>query len=83
MLNSGFVKSCRAIVLAMPVIALLFAAGPAHAQGLSGTIRGTVVDPSGAAIPGATVKIENPVSGYMREAMTDANGAVAFVNLPF
>ena len=37
---------------------------PVQAQSNSGSISGTVTDPSGAVVPGATVTIENPVSGY-------------------
>ena len=60
-----------------------FAPGIARAQGLSGTLQGTVVDPSGASVPGAAVQIQNPVSGYMRESKTDSNGNFSFVNIPF
>ena len=35
-----------------------------QAQSNSGFISGTVTDPSGAVVPGATVTIENQVSGY-------------------
>ena len=34
----------------------------------SGTIIGTVTDPTGAVLPGATVTIQNPVSQYERTA---------------
>jgi Carboxypeptidase regulatory-like domain len=51
--------------------------------GNSGSIEGTVKDPSGAIIPGATVQISNPVSGYTRTAATDAAGAFRFTNVPF
>ncbi|MGH9402989.1 MAG: TonB-dependent receptor [Terriglobia bacterium] len=51
--------------------------------GTSGTIEGTVLDPSGAAVKGATVSIENPVSGYEQSATTDATGHFEFVNVPF
>jgi hypothetical protein len=54
-----------------------------HAQSGSGTIAGTVTDASGAVIPGATVSIENPVSGLSRTAKTDAAGHYQFTNLPF
>ena len=39
---------------------------PILAQGIgnSGTIIGTVVDPSGATVAGATVEIENKVTGF-------------------
>ena len=34
------------------------------AQATSGSVRGAVVDPSGAAVAGATIEIQNPVSHY-------------------
>ncbi len=52
-------------------------------QSLSGSIQGTVTDPSKAVVPGAKVTIQNPVTGYMREAVTDANGNFQFSNIPF
>ena len=49
----------------------------------SGTIRGSVLDPSGAAIKGAVVEIQNPVSQLNRSTATDAQGNFAFANVPF
>src|ERR1700677_3246273 len=54
-----------------------------HAQSATGTITGTVADASGAVVPGATVTIENPVSGLSRTTKTDASGQYRFTNLPF
>ena len=54
-----------------------------QAQSNSGSISGTVTDPSGAVVPGATVTVENPVSGYLRTAKTDSTGRFQFSNLPF
>ena len=51
----------------------------AHAQ----SIGGTVVDPSGAVVPNATVEIHNPVSKYDRSTNTDAAGKFGFTNIPF
>lgn len=53
------------------------------AQSNSGLISGTVTDPSGAVISGATVAIQNPVSQYSRIATTDQAGHFQFPNLPF
>jgi hypothetical protein len=65
-------------------LALLFAIGSVHGQsGSSGSVEGTVRDPSGATITGATVEITNPVSGYTRTATTGADGAFRFANIPF
>src|SRR6202453_3524004 len=54
-----------------------------QAQSNSGSISGAVTDPSGAVVPGATVTVENPVSGYLRTAKTDSTGRFQFSNLPF
>ncbi len=55
--------------------ALLFGDLRATAQsGNAGAVRGTVTDPSGAVIPGATVHLTNSVSGLDRTATTDAAG---------
>jgi hypothetical protein len=52
-------------------------------SGTSGTVRGSVLDPSGAAITNATVEIQNPVSHYSQTATTDSQGNFEFDNLPF
>jgi hypothetical protein len=49
----------------------------------SGTVRGTVLDPSGAAIGQAAVQIQNPVSHYTRSVVTDAQGSFVLPNIPF
>ncbi len=58
-------------------------AGAAFGQSTSGSVSGTVTDPGGALVPGATVEISNPVSGYSRKAVTDPSGDYRFSNLPF
>src|SRR5579862_3373628 len=69
------------------VTCLGFAVSGSHilmaGSGGSGTLSGTVKDPSGAVIAGATVTIHNPVSGYERTASTDASGNFSFSNIPF
>jgi Carboxypeptidase regulatory-like domain len=49
----------------------------------SGTITGTVTDPTGAVVPSARVSILNPVSQYTRSAVSDAAGHFSFANVPF
>jgi hypothetical protein len=48
----------------------------------AGTVEGTVVDPNGAAVPGATVTISNPVTGYIRYVSTDQSGTFRLANVP-
>jgi hypothetical protein len=62
----------------------LFLPVAAFAQsGNAGAVHGTVTDPTGAVIPGATILITNPVSGLSRTATTDAVGQFVFDNVPF
>jgi hypothetical protein len=71
-------------VAALVILAALVGCGvPILAQSVgSGTIRGTVLDPSGAAIKGATVEVHNPVSHYSLSLRTDDQGAFEFRNVP-
>ena len=72
------------LLLQLALLALLAAFFPGaklHAQ--TGTITGTVVDPSGAAIPGAKIQIINQATGDLtREAVSDAGGTFRALNLP-
>ncbi len=56
-----------------------------HAQsgGSSTSVTGTVVDPTGAVVPNATVEIHNPVSAFDRTTTTDGAGRFAVPNVPF
>ena len=60
-----------------------FAALPAlHAQGLLGTILGTVTDASGASVAGASVKARNLSTNLEVSALTKDNGLYQVPNLP-
>ena len=80
--NRHFFKP--SLFLQLTLLALLAAFFPAarlHAQ--TGSITGTVVDPSGAAIPGAQVRIINQATGDLtREATSDASGNFRALNVP-
>ncbi len=73
-------KSIR-LVLAVFLASALFAIGAPKllAQTPStGALTGTVTDPSGAVIAGATVTLTNNGTGEARSATTDANGSYRF-----
>ena len=64
-------------------LVIAFSSGQASAQTSgSSSISGTVADPSGAVIPGATVAIENPVSHYTRTTTSDDAGKFNLTNIP-
>src|SRR5580693_6642050 len=74
--------------LAISLVFALCLASPVatYAQSSSanaGTVRGSILDPSGAAIMGATVEIQNPVSRYDKSVQTDAQGNFEFDNIPY
>ena len=45
------------------------------AQVLYGSLTGTVTDPSGASVPGATLQIQNVDTGTTKDAITDDRGS--------
>src|SRR6202162_3663477 len=51
-------------------------------QTFRGTILGTVTDPSGAVVAGATVKVRNVATGLERTTATSADGSFAVSELP-
>ena len=61
---------------------LLGGAIPCPAQSVSGSLLGTVSDPSGARVPAATVRVVNTGTGEIHRAIADAAGAYLFPVLP-
>jgi Carboxypeptidase regulatory-like domain len=62
----------RNFVVVFGLAALM--AGSAHAQQLTGTLSGTALDQTQAAIPNATVQVKNEASGDIRNSVTNAAG---------
>jgi outer membrane receptor protein involved in Fe transport len=48
----------------------------------NGTVQGTVLDPAGAAVPGANVTWASAISGTVRKTSTDDHGRYRLSNLP-
>ena len=74
-------KSLHATLLVL-LFLVLNVSGYAQ-SGRSSSVTGTVVDPSGAVVPNATVTIRNPVSAFERTTTTDESGNFAIPNVPF
>ena len=70
---ASYKKSLHAAFMVVFCLALGLHAS-AQSVGNSGSINGTVVDPTGAVVAKATVEIHNPVSGFDRSTTTDASG---------
>ncbi len=63
------------------LIALLIMGAPLQAQIYTGSIAGTITDPSGASIPGATVTLTEQRTGVERKVNSQANGNFVFTGL--
>jgi hypothetical protein len=77
----------KSTLLAGVFVALLFGlpgARPASGQGVgsSGEIRGTITDPSGAAVPRASVVAEDAEKGIHRASTTETGGDYRLTGLP-
>src|ERR1700676_1906500 len=60
----------------------VFAGLEVVAQQITGSLRGTVVDPSGAVVESAAVRAQQTETGLTRTAFTDRDGAYVLVELP-
>ncbi len=81
--NFGRAWKCASIGFLVCLLALLVSVSPAFAQsGSTGALTGTVSDPSGGVIAGATVTATSLGTGQSRTATTDANGSYKFSLLP-
>ena len=64
------------------VLICLLAMLPAvYGQSVTGQISGTVVDPAGGIVPGATVQLTHDLSQQVRKFVTDSNGSFIFTGL--
>src|SRR5712671_823625 len=64
------------------LIVLVLLSLAAYAQTFRGAINGTVTDPSGAVVSGATVKATNTATGVPISATTTSDGQFSFQDLP-
>jgi carboxypeptidase family protein len=71
----------NAIQNGLATVALLAVASALNAQNITGSIVGQVTDPSGAAVPGATIIVRNQGTGVVVEAAVDASGSYTAPNL--
>jgi hypothetical protein len=70
------------VVWSCLLVAALFLGSQTSAQEISGSVRGTVVDPSGAVVSNASVTATQVETGLTRTVQSDSQGAYIFVELP-
>lgn len=70
-----FVLACISLIVSVYCI-------PSAAQQITGTIRGTVTDPSGAVVQQATVTAKQLETGFTRSATTQHDGSFVLPELP-
>src|SRR5919109_3739711 len=74
----------RKLFLLAAIFALcsLYSWAFAQSLGSAGTVEGVVTDPTEAVIRGATVEIQNAVTGFKQTTTTDDSGNFRFTNVP-
>jgi outer membrane receptor protein involved in Fe transport len=68
--------------IGLAALACVFVWSTLHAQNVGGSIQGTVLDSTGASLPGAAVVVRNLATGDTRELLSDANGRYHALLLP-
>src|ERR1700739_1963229 len=68
--------SARFLILSLAIVCAIVLPGSLRAQSLiSGDIAGTVTDPSGAAVPNATITITSKATGASQTVTSNAEGS--------
>jgi len=78
-MTSPKLTSCQVILVVVSMSACFFS--PAQAQTESGTIRGSVTDPSGALVPGTSVRLIDDDRGLETEVATGRGGFYVFASV--
>ena len=71
-----------ATFVGLAFLAVCFVPLLSNAQTATTSLRGVVSDPANAVVPGATVVIRNPETGFSQTTTTDHEGAYQFLQLP-
>ncbi|HWB96683.1 MAG TPA: carboxypeptidase-like regulatory domain-containing protein [Bryobacteraceae bacterium] len=82
MIHVDVARQCRLYAWKLLFLVVLSSLTPLFAQVITGTILGTVHDPSGSAVPDAVVRIRNTGTNVETEVRTNASGDYSAPNLP-
>ena len=72
----------RAFLSIVAVLFLVCSAAFAQSQATTGLIQGTVVDPNGAVVNGASVNVKNKETGFERTVSSNSDGFFSAPLLP-
>src|SRR5437016_7762652 len=81
LMNQSRLTNSRAVLAFIVVVVLAFSS-QLWGQSERARIIGTVTDPQGAIVPGATVTVTNVATGIGAKAITDAEGHYQALELP-
>ncbi len=76
------VRYTRAYEILSALLMLFAFHGTGNGQILYGSITGNVKDPSGVAVAGAQVQVENPTTGFQRQTTSNNEGIYLIGDLP-
>ncbi len=76
-------RSSLFLTIAAAVFAALGFASGARAASSAGAVRGKVLDPNGAPMPGVPVVLHNDITGFSAETRTASDGSFELFNVPF
>src|ERR1039458_9341432 len=63
-------------------VIVLFLSAPSWGQTSTTSLRGTISDPQGAVLTGASLTLSDSSTGFSRSTKTDDHGAYQFLQLP-
>ncbi len=78
----SFARRAKGLSICLFTTLLFAAAVAAQTQITTGIIQGTILDPNGAAVPGAAVEVKNVDTNFTRTTTSDEDGRFAALQLP-
>lgn len=81
-LTSEFHAKVSGLAILLAISLALTASALGQAQAAAADLTGTVTDPNGAVVAGATVTARNPATGLSRTATSDSEGNFRIIGLP-
>ncbi len=75
-------KKMRVVVFVLALVLVMTSSAWGQAQITTGVIQGTVLDATGAVVPGATVEVRNLDTNFTRTLTTDEDGRFVALQIP-